>query len=238
MRYLLYFLLLSIFSTLLNAAEFRTIRVASFGTYEKASKAIEKFENSKFNIKLEALREASVYRFVVLRKGDYYVMQLEPFKDRVKVQEALDVIRLMYKDAYVNKIRLDQIVRQNASIQIIEKTVIKEKPVVVIKEKIIEKELLKIVPVKETIQITKETTNTTSRSWIALFIASFIAFLVALKGLVSYKKENKILEEEIETLEAKVQSSLFDDIDMDFGDVDIDFNDIDIDMNLDTSKQI
>ncbi len=77
----------------------RSIRVASFYTHERAEKAIPSLE--KLSLDFQFCRESIVYR--VRNIGRYYVLLVEPFRNKLLLQGTLDKIRVLYPDAYVSK---------------------------------------------------------------------------------------------------------------------------------------
>lgn len=232
MNYIIKLILLaSVFMTL-QADELSTIRVASFPTYKSAVEGIKKFETSVLYKKLLEIKGRSIFKFLVLKKGKYYVIQLEPFQDLQIALEAVNIIHIMYKDAYINRVKLEQIVRQSAKVEIVEKVIIKEKPIIVIKEKNITKQVLQNDIIKKEIKSESkyQCEENNVSLWKTLFWITIILLIVTLQRLYIYRRNNKILVDENRELLDKYNDP-FKDIDFDDIDIDLDSLDLEIDFS-------
>lgn len=232
MNYIIKLILLaSVFMTL-QADELSTIRVASFPTYKSAVEGIKKFETSVLYKKLLEIKGRSIFKFLVLKKGKYYVIQLEPFQDLQIALEAVNIIHIMYKDAYINRVKLEQIVRQSAKVEIVEKVIIKEKPIIVTKEKNITKQVLQNDIIKKEIKSESkyQCEENNVSLWKTLFWITIILLIVTLQRLYIYRRNNKILVDENRELLDKYNDP-FKDIDFDDIDIDLDSLDLEIDFS-------
>ncbi|MDF1883199.1 response regulator, partial [Sulfurimonas sp. SAG-AH-194-C21] len=103
------FWLLSIcifFETTLHAEYIRSIRIGSFPSQEDAESSLKEInlfvEEHDNIIKLQLNNE---FIFKARASGSFYITLVEPFTDRVVLQEVLDTLRLEYSDIYVTKLK-------------------------------------------------------------------------------------------------------------------------------------
>ena len=99
-------LLLPCFLAMVLHAEYsyKKIIVASFPTQESAERALEDIENRLYeNDHIVMLQ--SDHRFNILSRasGRYFIVSIEPFRDRAVLQQVLDEVRKIKKDAFVNR---------------------------------------------------------------------------------------------------------------------------------------
>ncbi len=159
MRYISILITFIFFSTILEAAYLRTIRVGSFDNKADAQKELK--ELNSFVQKHEnilSLQKEWGFEFKARKSGQYYATLVEPLTNRKVLQEVLDTLRIEYQDIYVTKLKQKNI--QKAELKIIPEAT-KE----VIVEKIIPLEPIKVlevpseenvIPVEEVIQTIKE----------------------------------------------------------------------------------
>ncbi|GEM_PF-3411467 len=83
---------------------YKKIIVASFPTQEHADRALEEIENALYDNE-NILILQSDHRFDVVSRasGKYFIVTIEPFVDRNVLQEVLDEVRKIKKDAFVNR---------------------------------------------------------------------------------------------------------------------------------------
>jgi len=122
---LLLMLILSVSVLELGAAEYRKIIVGSYLNQHDANMALEKLnEYLAGNKEISNYEEQEGFEFIARESGEYFIVSVEPFQNREILQVVLDNVRELHADAFVNKLKISEI--------------IKRKIPVVVKEKIIE----------------------------------------------------------------------------------------------------
>lgn len=200
----------------------RSIRVASFYTQSRAQKAIPTIE--RLSLDFHPCKENIVYR--VRRIGKYYVLLVEPFRNKLLLQGTLDKIRILYPDAYVSKYKKSDenlpfklaSYEKKSRLETSKKVEKVNPPAVMIKEPKKIKTVTKVVIKKEYIE--------SQYKVLFYFIFALLIGTVLFFGMkINQKKEKKLLKQESEdsSLEAEKEGILedeFDDLDLDD---DIDF---------------
>ncbi len=97
--------LLWIFITVLEASyHYKKIIVASFPTQASADKALEEIENTLYdNDTILTLQSRHHFDVISRASGKYFIVTIEPFNDSSVLQQVLDEVRLIKKDAFVNR---------------------------------------------------------------------------------------------------------------------------------------
>ncbi|WP_428738105.1 ATP-binding protein [Sulfurimonas sp.] len=117
MRVFSFFLLLLFFEALIEASYIRSIRVGSFPTQEDAQTALvtlQEFVQEHPNI--ISLQEKHHFVYRTRSSGKYFITIIEPFYDRVVLQEVLDTLRLEYQGIYVTKLTQSYLEENNLDI--------------------------------------------------------------------------------------------------------------------------
>ena len=105
MRYVLTFLLLLFFSSIIEAAYLRSIRVASTFSELSAKQTLSKVESFiQSNTTLSEIQKLENFKLKIIKSDRYYTVIAKPFSDRVRVQKTLDILRTKFKGAYPKKI--------------------------------------------------------------------------------------------------------------------------------------
>ena len=198
MKLLSSLILLIIFSTLLNAAYLRTIRVGSFKSNTEAQRsliALKAFIAKHDNV--VQLQKKWNFEVKSRKSGKYYVTMVEPLTDREVLQEVLDTLRLGYKGVYVTKLqsmpakKTTISIPQTIEIQEIkkEKTMPKPKEELVVKTMI--PEPIETIPTQTpTVEkIENEVVNAQKEEglnylWPILFFITLIGLIVAVMRLM------------------------------------------------------
>ncbi|SFV60419.1 Sensory box histidine kinase/response regulator [hydrothermal vent metagenome] len=193
-------------ATTLNAEYIRSIRVGSFPSKvdaENSLKEIKLFITKHENIK--RLQEANDFIFKARESGAFYITLVEPFTDRVTLQEVLDTLRLEYTDIYVTKLKKkpQELISQDlevtkpsiSKIQVVQK----EKEVKIVKQSIIEevyeKESLEVQiksiekEIKSTVKPMQESKS--SYTYQIVLVVLLIILLVLVYYLLCIKKEKE-----------------------------------------------
>jgi signal transduction histidine kinase/CheY-like chemotaxis protein len=144
MKTLSILLLITLFSTLLNASTYKSIRVGSFSTKSNAEHALVKLKAFiKTQDKILKYQKDMPFRAKVVKVGKYYMNVVEPFyKNEAILQEVVDIIRTKYSYAYVRKIKDLKKEKKEVKKEIVKKV----EPQVTIAQKV---ETKKIVATKE-----------------------------------------------------------------------------------------
>jgi len=101
-RYIIIFFLL--ISTIHASYSYKKIIVASFPTQESADKALAEIENRLYeNDTVLTLQSEHHFDVISRVSGRYFIVTIEPFKDRAVLQQVLDEVRHIKKDAFVNR---------------------------------------------------------------------------------------------------------------------------------------
>ncbi len=101
-RYVILFFLL--IGTMYASYSYKKIIVASFPTQESADKALEDIENRLYeNDTILTLQSEHHFDLISRASGKYFIVSIEPFKDRAVLQQVLDKVRHIKKDAFVNR---------------------------------------------------------------------------------------------------------------------------------------
>ncbi|MDF1878758.1 response regulator [Sulfurimonas sp. SAG-AH-194-C20] len=117
-----FFLLLSIcimLGTALNAEYIRSIRIGSFPSQEDAQNSLQEinlFVLEHDNIR--KLQENNEFIFKARASGDFFITLVEPFTNRVVLQEVLDTLRLEYADIYVTKLKKEALPLKEESLDV------------------------------------------------------------------------------------------------------------------------
>ncbi len=94
----------------LAAAQYRKIIVASYLNQHDADMALQKLnEYLAGNQELAKYEEQEGFEFLARQSGKYFIVSVEPFKDRAILQIVLDNIRELHADAFVNKLKISEI---------------------------------------------------------------------------------------------------------------------------------
>ncbi|MDD2790788.1 MAG: ATP-binding protein [Sulfurimonas sp.] len=105
MRLIQIFLLLFFMVAALDASYLRSIRVSSFATEQEAKEALvnlQAFILSQDNIVKLQKENGFIYKY--RKSGDYFLLLIEPLRERAILQEVLDTLRTQYTDVYVVKL--------------------------------------------------------------------------------------------------------------------------------------
>jgi signal transduction histidine kinase/DNA-binding response OmpR family regulator len=104
-KIILLLLSLLLFSTL-NAQDYRKIVVSSYLSQKDADLALEKLnKHLEKNSDIAKYSEEEGFEFIARASGKYFIVSVEPFKDRKVLQIILDYVREVHPDAFVNKIK-------------------------------------------------------------------------------------------------------------------------------------
>jgi two-component system sensor histidine kinase/response regulator len=88
-----------------SAGYYRKIVVGSYFSQADADKALILLnEHMQSQNRIMQLQNEWGFEFIARPSGKYYIMSAEPFLDRGVLQEVLDEIRVLHKDAFVNRI--------------------------------------------------------------------------------------------------------------------------------------
>ncbi len=140
MRHVSTFLLLLFFSTIIEAAYLRSIRVASAPTELAAQKTLNKLE--KFinaSDVLGKIQNLDNFELKIIQIGQYYLVVAESFSDKTRVQKALDELRIKFKGAYPKKIVSAEKEEVKNPIEVTSVEVIPPAPLKSVKEPVMEK---------------------------------------------------------------------------------------------------
>jgi len=115
---ILYFLLLML-PFLLEASSYKKIVVASFKTQVEAQRVLD-FVNEKIAREPSIVKLQLKHRFdfVTRTSGKYHIVAVEPFENKKVLRTILNNIQLLYPDAYVNSVRLEDILVQKERLEI------------------------------------------------------------------------------------------------------------------------
>ncbi|SFV74477.1 High-affnity carbon uptake protein Hat/HatR [hydrothermal vent metagenome] len=107
MRFIVFtIMIVSLFSTILEASYMRSVRVASFLTQEAADQSLYELKRLVRNDdRLRELQYQLGFQTKIIRSGRYYVTVLEPITNRRSLQEILDIVREVYPNAYPKRIK-------------------------------------------------------------------------------------------------------------------------------------
>ena len=214
-----FYLAMTFLSTIVDAAYVRAIIVDSLVQEKKAQERLvelEAFVNLHDNI--GRLQKSDNFKLQIRKSGKYYIVAIEPFRQRKALQEVLDTLRLVYKDVYVvNATFIPKNLDAKPEAQSLNENIEEEKTpqAIIIEEKSSEKENV-LAPVetidkkvedvqlvvKETpqcIDVTspvlmenkKDETKFIYNLWMILFFITFFAILVAIRYLFKYKKDEE-----------------------------------------------
>jgi len=156
MRYIFISMVLLLFTTLLDASYYRSIRVISFPKESSAKKAatkLKKYIASHKNI--VAFQKKIGFDVKIVKAGKYYMVVVESFGDQIdELQEIVDTLRAHYPHVYVKKIKSKTVHKKIKSTKI--PTVatphveIVSQPIVALNKKKQENKITSIVSDKET----------------------------------------------------------------------------------------
>jgi len=223
MRYIPLLLLLLLSSSLLQAEYVRSIKIASF---HKSCTAKDAMKTLDF-IDLKTLDEPTVLEYKIVKYGDYYVLKLEKFTSKKTLQQGLDKIRELYKDAYASKIS-KEVAQQEKAVKI--KIVEKEKIVIKTEIREVIKEVIKVVEVPVEVKIKEE-----SSLFKILFFTMFTLFIAAVILIIKLRKKKEELEQMNKEL---AENSLdFDNLDFDESELNLD-EDLNLDEIFGTKESI
>ena len=201
----------------------RSIRVASFRTQERAQDAIATLD--VLTLDFHNCRENIVYR--VRKIGEYYVLVVEPFRNKLLLQGTIDIIRMHYADAYVSKYKKTDanipftLISEKFKKQ--EKTAKKATP-----PKVIIKEVQKIKTVTKLV-VKKEYIESKYKILFYLIFTLFVGTLLLF--ILKSNKKNQTAVSPLEVKKEELDEDDYDDID-DLDDLDLD-EDIDFEENID-----
>nr|WP_275852270.1 ATP-binding protein [Sulfurimonas sp. SAG-AH-194-C20] len=105
--------------TALNAEYIRSIRIGSFPSQEDAQNSLQEinlFVLEHDNIR--KLQENNEFIFKARASGDFFITLVEPFTNRVVLQEVLDTLRLEYADIYVTKLKKEALPLKEESLDV------------------------------------------------------------------------------------------------------------------------
>jgi signal transduction histidine kinase/CheY-like chemotaxis protein len=110
LKIITFFAVLLLFSDL-SAAQYRKIVVGSYLTQQDADTALKKLqEHLDQNREIFQLEKQEGFEFVARESGKYFIISAEPFENRDILQRVLDYVREAHPDAFVNKIKPDDLV--------------------------------------------------------------------------------------------------------------------------------
>ena len=207
----------------------RSIRVASFYTQERAEKAIPTLE--RLSLDFQACSENIIYR--VRKIGRYYVLLVEPFRNKLLLQGTLDKIRILYPDAYVSKYKKTDTHlpfalsshKQGKMEKSSKKAEKLNPPKVIIKEVEKIKTVTKVVVKKEYIE---SQYKILFYSILALFIGMVLFFIMK----ISQKREKEPMKQGTEDSSLEVEKEII--LEDEFDDID----DLDLDLDVDFEESI
>ncbi len=140
------FTLLFIAVGILNASySYKKIVLASFPTQREADRIFKKIKAQLYaDAQITALEQAHHFRLVSRASGKYFIISIEPFRDKKVLLKVLRAAKKIRKDAFVNRFVSD--------VDLFSSTVKKEvAPPVVVKEQVHEKPpVIKKTPLSET----------------------------------------------------------------------------------------
>ncbi len=207
MRYLSFFLVLLFFSSLLEAAYLRSIRIASFSSETIAKEGIKDLEAFvKKDKELLQIQKLDKFQFKIMRTGELYMVVAEPFYDRKRVQTTLDSFRTIYKATYPKKINLSDLLPIEPSAEKIE-TIMKPNSTLVKKKQSSKTEVITKQARKERVDpVKKEFAKQLEIQQLKVFqqrsdkqIAQQKIELSILERKIKLDKENRKIEEEKES---------------------------------------
>jgi len=117
MRYVLTLLLLILFTPLYGVEEsvHKTIIVGSFLVQDDATLQKEQFERwAMQDPRIRTLRDQDKFFFVTRKSGPYLVVALEPIEDEKVVQELFELVKPVYHDAFISKVRSNHLLASYA----------------------------------------------------------------------------------------------------------------------------
>ncbi len=104
MKYIVLMLIMA-FSLLDAAAYIRSIRVGSYKTYAAAEHTLTEAQKLLDSDKeIEKYQKKSHFHFKIIKSSGYYLLVLEPVRDKKAVQKLLNILRKKYKSAYPKKL--------------------------------------------------------------------------------------------------------------------------------------
>ena len=197
MRKIYILLLITLFTSILSADIYKSIRVGSFVKKENAELALVKLQAFiDTQEKILDYQNTIHFKAKVIVVGKYYMNVVEPFySNETELQEIIDIIRLEYAYAYVRKIKDIEKEVKEEKIEKVKEEKIVEKPKEVIKTK--------VQPLKETNETLDEVIND-----VELIITEIDNKIVEVKNIkISNEKNqtNKVEEkiEKVATIERK-----------------------------------
>ncbi len=105
MKYLLALLFIAFLSPL-SASQYKTIIVGSFLTSYDAQNYQDEVEAWAMNNReIQDLKEREGFHFVSRPSGNYWIVALEPIKNRSHQKRLLSLLKLKYKDAFIAPLR-------------------------------------------------------------------------------------------------------------------------------------
>lgn len=105
LKIITFFILLFLFSDL-SAAQYRKIVVSSYLTQHDADKALAKLTDAlDQDREIAMLEKQEGFAFVARASGNYFIISAEPFEHRDVLQRVLDAVREFHPDAFVNRIK-------------------------------------------------------------------------------------------------------------------------------------
>lgn len=109
LKIITFFILLFLFSDL-SAAQYRKIVVSSYLTQHDADKALAKLTDAlDQDREIAMLEKQEGFAFVARASGNYFIISAEPFEHRDVLQRVLDAVREFHPDAFVNRIKLQDL---------------------------------------------------------------------------------------------------------------------------------
>ncbi len=100
----LFFLLFFLTTSLYGGYSYKKIIVASFPTQQHADRALEDITNRLYENETIVMLQSEHHFDVISRaSGNYFIVTVEPFQNRAVLQQVLDVVRGIKKDAFVNR---------------------------------------------------------------------------------------------------------------------------------------
>ncbi len=209
MKYLFSFLLLALLSPLFSADNVlnKTIIVGSFLVPDDALSEKEEFEAwAMRSERIRSLREQYTFYFVTRKSGPYQVVALEPVSSESVINELFELIKPVYHDAFVSRVRSSALLAAYAKGDAPEQTIETEPKAGILTEQTASVTSSEAVsePEVESTDATVVTTEEASSSMTTYLLLGVIFLLIAVIYLLLRQRRSamhvKDIEEKIITL--------------------------------------